>query len=790
MENVNFAQYAEELPLQVKFSVAALADSIKAYLSDKDHPFYTAAQHIQGLLAEHQELIEGIDADADLAPYNEVLELLFGKLFPEQLQSNEIKSVVLPFVFRGFLPTKRFSTILKNAGPHFELRFDGFDSDRLYFFACGFILAKYYQQPMPGSLPMHVHIPDVNTGQMRYYRSMLNADFIEIYKTDEAPELTKEDIDELLRDGENIELWKEKFPPQSYIFKGFALMNLFDNTPDFLIHSIRDVFLRNDQDVFTEFRESLTKLYQMADMEVGYSVYNMETFRQIEGLFTRQSQSLIFPTGDYIDPKKVFCEGVISCVLKDVEIFAISDVEHYGEGTDQNGLYQRLAARGIKSFLFAPVRVNEDVILVLELGSPHKNKLNPLNAHLIKQVLPAVQVASQRAIEETGNRLESTIQEHYTSIHPSVKWRFEEAAQTYHNQLTEGVEDPVLDEIVFDDVVPLYGQSDIKGSSSARNAAIQADLELQLSLVVDTLEKVKKIRPLPIFEKLVFRVQQYIKRVQAGLKAGDEVGILEFLRREIYPVFNYLESQEGVLAEAVTHYMSFIDPQLQVVYRQRKSYDDSVNYLNKRLAGYLDKRQEEAQAMFPHYFERYKTDGVEYNIYIGDSLVKGQDFHEMYLQNLRLWQLQVMYELEQVAYNMTEDLPHPLRVASLILVHSNPLAIRFRMDEKQFDVDGAYNVRYEIVKKRIDKSLIKGTNERLTQPGKIAIVYSQDAEAEEYLRYIEFLQAEKYFGEVEMLDLEDLQGLSGLRAIRLEVLYEKDQRNPSLKSTKRGKVAS
>ncbi len=29
------------------------------------------------------------------------------------------------------------------------------------------------------------------------------------------------------------------------------------------------------------------------------------------------------------------------------------------------------------------------------------------------------------------------------------------------------------------------------------------------------------------------------------------------------------------------------------------------------------------------------------------------------------------------------------------------------MDEKRFDVDGAYNARYEIVKKRIDKAYVK-----------------------------------------------------------------------------------
>ncbi len=218
--------------------------------------------------------------------------------------------------------------------------------------------------------------------------------------------------------------------------------------------------------------------------------------------------------------------------------------------------------------------------------------------------------------------------------------------------------------------------------------------------------------------------------------------------------------------------MNQLDPDLMLVYRQRKSYEDSVTVLNERLATLLDKRQEEAQKMFPHYFERYKTDGIEFNLYIGNSLVNDRKFNEIYLHNLRLWQLQTMHAIEQTAYEMVGEMPYPLRVASLILVHSSPLAIKFRMDEKQFDVDGAYNARYEIIKKRIDKSYIKGTSERLTQPGKLAIVYSQAQDAFEYLNYIEFLQAEKLFGEIEMLELEDLQGVSGLKAIRVEILYK------------------
>ncbi len=133
-----------------------------------------------------------------------------------------------------------------------------------------------------------------------------------------------------------------------------------------------------------------------------------------------------------------------------------------------------------------------------------------------------------------------------------------------------------------------------------------------------------------------------------------------------------------------------------------------------------------------------------------------------------------MCEMENIHYNLKPDLTVPLDVASLMLVYSTSLSIRFRMDEKRFDVDGTYNARYEVIKKRIDKSYIKGTNERLTQPGKLSIVYSQKKDELEYLRYISFLKSKEYFtNNIEIVELEGLQGVTGLKAIRAEILYKK-----------------
>jgi hypothetical protein len=85
-------------------------------------------------------------------------------------------------------------------------------------------------------------------------------------------------------------------------------------------------------------------------------------------------------------------------------------------------------------------------------------------------------------------------------------------------------------------------------------------------------------------------------------------------------------------------------------------------------------------------------------------------------------------------------------------------------------VEGSYNIRYEVIKKRLDKAYIKGGGERLTQPGKIALVYSNQREVQEYEEYIKFLQKKNVLKpQIEYLELEELQGVKGLKAIRVEI---------------------
>ena len=766
-----------ELPLQLNISFEKIYSMLQEYASEesKEHPFYHSANVLVKEVEKYPELITGFSDLSLLEQHQDIINILLEALFPEILTLNEIKAATVPFSFTSFKFTKRFENILLNAGEDYELKVRDFEDDTMYIMACTLILNTIYQNPVDLKRPFFFDIPDKNLGTTKHYRVAFNGDFMDIKPTENAPKITDEDIKLLLDNYDNIDIWKEKFPINSYIFKGFGIMNLFDVTVDENISSIKDSLLqKDDTTIISKLEKDLGEFFNINDLKIGFSVFDTKN-QKLGSTRIKKSESIILNNEKYLACDSFFCPHIINKVFTEVESVVISDIERYGKLSNYNSFYKRLKEKNIGSILLIPIKPNESSDLaLLEIASPRAYDLNSVNKQKLKDIIPVFEAAVERSSEEYLNILEATIQEHYTSIHPSVKWKFNDAAENYLLDTFNNVENPKPREIIFDNVFPLYGQSDIKGSSIARNNAIKEDLTTQLTLAITVLKEACESEKLPIYKELMFRVKEYLTDVKDGLKAGDEIGILDFLKKDIYPVFKHIKEINTDLDALVNTYMNRLDNNLHVVYEKRKAYEQSVTLLNDKLAKFIDKKQDEAQEMFPHYFERYKTDGVEYNMYIGQSLTKEKKFDDLYLFNLRLWQLQIMCEMENVAFSILNQMNHELRVASLILVHSNPLAIKFRMDEKQFDVDGAYNIRYEIIKKRIDKAHIKGTNERLTVPGKIAIVYSQEKDAREYLKYIKYLQAKKQLGKLENLELEDLQGVSGLKALRVEVIYNKD----------------
>jgi hypothetical protein len=316
----------------------------------------------------------------------------------------------------------------------------------------------------------------------------------------------------------------------------------------------------------------------------------------------------------------------------------------------------------------------------------------------------------------------------------------------------------------------LYGAIDIRNSSVERSHAIQKDLKAHIQLVNETFETLQSRLQLPLLEGLKFKNFNFSQAIDIGLPAEDEVRINEFFEKEVDPVLRHLQSSHPQAREIINNYFNLVNDCDGYLYRNRNEYEKSLSAINDAVLQSFEKQEVTMQQSYPHYFEKYKTDGVEYTIYIGQSLAPNNPFNMLYLKNIRLWQLSSMAEIARITHALIPSLKVPLQTTQLILIHSQPISIGFRKDERRFDVEGSYNIRYEIMKKRLDKVNIRGTNERLTQPGKIAMVYSNPKEAQEYQEYILFLQSKNLLlPGMESLELEELQGVSGLKALRVDI---------------------
>lgn len=761
------------LPIKPLVSFNKLLEYYDKSAKSDDDFLAAKAKRVLEAQAPYPELREGFEDLSLLKKHEKVIHLILEDLFSDVLSQNEIKIASLPYNNIVFNSSKRFQKILNEAGPDYVPVIRNQEEGVSYIMASTVLLNFYYGFQLDFSRSYFYDIPDSN-GVMRYYRILYNADFMEFIPTKKAKKITQSDVDELLANPDNLDLWKDKIPPDSFISKGFVISNMFDVTTEHAISEMKSGLIASDKrssDHFmSDLQQTFKSFFKLSDVRVGFVTFNSRE-DQFERVYGKGFESFILGNKDVRPCDKVLCRSSYDKLLMQKAYFTIPDVDKYYKLSKGRDPYKNLYKQGIKSAIFAPIVFDKELLGVLEVVSEKTNGLNGVNATKLDDVMPYIVSAVARSKIEEENLIDAVIQHECTSVHSSVYWRFQEEAKRFIRDGLEGNQRN-FKEIVFKDVKPLYGQVDIKDSSRARNGAIQRDLIIQLSEISNVLEKAWDKNKLPIYEELMFRINNHIDDIKELLHTNSEQSIFNFVTEEINPVLRHLKKTDAELNKFILDYETKIDPDTDSYYDHRRNYDESVMMINQKLVHIIDKKQEDAQAMFPHYFERYKTDGVEHNMYIGDSIVEDASYDSLYLNNLRLWQLQVMWEMENAHYDLKKGLPLPLDVASLILVYNTSLSIRFRMDEKRFDVDGTYNARYEVIKKRIDKSFIKGTNERLTQPGKLVVVYSQKKDELEYLRYIRFLRSKGYFTDaIEIVELEGLQGVSGLKAIRAEILY-------------------
>ncbi len=629
------------------------------------------------------------------------------------------------------------------------------------------ILSYFYKLNVQYEYPIIYTRTDERTGLERHYRIRLFGWFLEMKHSGELKELTEDDKKRLFDNLDNIKVLKEIVPPENFGFDGFFIFNAVDITDQETISSLKFDLIQKESimsvNKFENLQHKIRTLLKKPDIKLGLIAFPSENKDMSSAL--KMGSSIVLQDS-FIENEVVKECKMYDDVLKRRAVNIIYDMK---DGACTPRVQEAFLNAGIRNLLIAPLIYKDELIGILEIASAIPGDLNKVNILKLKDVYPLFAICIESSLDDLNKSIQSVIKEKCTAIHPAVEWRFRDVAMKYLNNLRNDIIEE-MEDIVFENVYPFYGYSDVKDSSFYRNSAIQSDLIENLKLAQEIIIKASSESSMPILEELSFRISNQVDHLKKGLSSSGEIDVINFLRNEVESTFGFLQDVSPQIKNMINAYKEKLVTEFGFFFNKRKDVEESIMLINETIANELDIQQDKAQKIFPHYFEKYKTDGVEHNIYLGNSLVADKKFNEMHLKSLRLWQLVTMCIIAKKCVELKDKLNVPLDTTHLIFVQNATLSIKFLYDEKKFDVASTYDIRHEIIKKRIDKAEIKGKGERLVSPGKIAIVYSQENEAEEYKQYISFLRTKNYiYGSVESLELADMQGVQGLKALRISV---------------------
>jgi hypothetical protein len=632
------------------------------------------------------------------------------------------------------------------------------------------ILQRLYGYEFKSANTVIRSLRDHATGLVNFYRLNIDARFIEVLPRGELPHFDPHFLQSRPGQEESIAWLKQNLPLEAFRFEGISAITVTDITTEYVLESIKGIILNPErQDKDTHLQEVIRYLNVLAgtnDVRFGLLPLLKVNGKPVYSEETCHHSVLADMADDREETEETYL-CLVDNYFQEPRLMLYERIPDPEPG--EPFFLETLRRGGVRSYGLLPVYYNNRLAGVLELSARKSDCLSHDLLVRLEIVIPLIAQLLQHTIDEFETRIKAIVKENFTSLQPAVEWKFNEVAWQY-DQLQQQGQEPVLEPIFFKGVYPLYGAVDIRNSTMERNGALRRDMEVQFRLLWDTLTSLRQAVNLQLVEEIMHQTQKWQAALTGALTTADELNLNYFLGDKVGSFLLHFRESRPDLASLMDPYIAAMDEETGEAFTHRRGLEDSIQLINKTINEALEQTVPELQASYPSYFEKFRTDGVEYDIYIGQSIAPDRPFDLLYLRNLRLWQLASMTKIARGTHELLPQMQVPLLTTQLIFVHSGSIDISFRKDERRFDVEGGYNIRYQVVKKRIDKVRIRDTGERLTQPGKIAIIYFNEREAEEYEGYIRYLQEKgKLELGIERLELEELQGVSGLRALRVGV---------------------
>ena len=99
--------------------------------------------------------------------------------------------------------------------------------------------------------------------------------------------------------------------------------------------------------------------------------------------------------------------------------------------------------------------------------------------------------------------------------------------------------------------------------------------------------------------------------------------------------------QSGSAADDILQtYIRSVNEDSGIAYENRRRLECKMRELNTAVNNYYEEASADLQKIFPCYFEKFRTDGVEYDIYVGQSIAPRKQYVNDLRQKMKHWQLE------------------------------------------------------------------------------------------------------------------------------------------------------
>ncbi|GAB4024785.1 hypothetical protein [Spirosoma gilvum] len=763
-----------DLPVDFRLSFRPFV----AFLKAQQQKFSSATElsRLYGYLIDRFTSMDALTDSPELRLSETQVTELFQLVSIAMLPLSQTRPI--PFAFGLPLPltfyhySSAFKTLIQQVPEFLQKGPDQIQWEKKKFYLYQLILDRCYGIATTETCGPTMRFEKEQDGLMRYYRMEVDASFFEPRMEGELPPLKSAWVDFANGVGPLPE-GDDALPLERFTFEGFSFFQIEDITETETIRQLEDVFVHLQSDtepmIYRRFETAMRNLCGRPDLQIslmpmpqinGHFVHHPEGKKR--SIFMRHA---VNPMDEYNNPET---QALATKLMNNPTPHVFAGLRGLPEKEAK-----ALEERGIRSLLVYPIVMANEEFGILEMASSQPDAFDDSVLRTIERIKPLVQELLRYQLNQFKAEIEQLVRTKFTLLQPAVEWRFYKEAWEELRRIHSGDSTEQLTPVRFEQVYPLYGAVDIRNSSVERHKAVRQDLIDQLvaveSIFMHANFPPQQERP----EQL--RLENYACQIKLkeSMAAEDEQEIGLFLANTINPYLRQLVQDHHAPLSELEAYFAQIDPGTGLFNRALKRHELTMDKLNATVNEYINQEEKQLQTIYPHYFERYRTDGTEYTIYIGQSIAPDKPFARPIHRQLIEWQLSSMVKTARLTHKLLPELPLPLKTTQLILAHANPVDIGFRHDERRFDVEGSYSIRYEVVKKRIDKALVEGNGQRLTQPDTIALVYSHISEIGDYITQIEHLQASGDLKpEIEFLNLEPMQGVFNLKALRVGINYK------------------